>query len=61
MNVVHEVTQFPFESIMSCSVQDAAAKSVAKAFGFEEETCDMHDGDKVSTSAIGKLVKKDGS
>ena len=59
-SVAHEITAFPFEELMSCSVQDAAAKSVAKAFGFEEETCDMHDGDKVSASAIGQLVRKDG-
>ena len=58
--VVHDNTQFLFQSSMSCSVRDADAKSVAKAFGFEEETCDMHDGEKVSASAIGQLVRKDG-
>ena len=35
-------------------------KSVANVWDLEVETCDMHDGDKVGTSAIGRLVRKDG-
>ena len=55
-------TNFDFKQIVSSSVQDAAAKSVANAWELEVETCDrMHDGDnKVGASAIGRLVRKDG-
>jgi len=53
-------TNFNFHQIVSSSVQDAAAKSVAKAWDLEVATCDMHDGDKVGASAIGRLVRKDG-
>ena len=53
-------TNFDFKQIVSSSVQDAAAKSVANAWDLEVEMCDMHDGDKVGASAIGRLVRKDG-
>ena len=31
-----------------------------RAWDIEVETCDMHDGDKVGASAIGRLVRKYG-
>ena len=51
---------FNFKQIVSSSVQDPAARSVANAWKLEVEMCDMHDGDKVGASAIGRLVRKDG-
>ena len=39
----------------------AVVKSVARLLNVEEETCDMHDGDKIGRSAIGELLRKDGS
>ena len=59
-NLIKDRTNFNFKEIVSSSVQDAAAKSVANAWELEVETCDMHDGDKVGASAIGRLVRKDG-
>ena len=59
-SLVKSRTNFDFKLIVSSSVQDAAAKSVAKAWDLEVETCDMHDGDKLGASAIGRLVRKDG-
>ena len=58
--LVKDRTNFDFKQIIACAVQDSAAKSVAKAWELEVETCDMHDGDKVGASAIGRLVRKDG-
>eukprot|EP00957_Ditylum_brightwellii_P004603 350099-Ditylum_brightwellii.AAC.1 len=48
------------KQIVSSAVHDAAAKGVAKAWDLEVETCDMHDGDKVGLSAVGRLISKDG-
>ena len=59
-DLIKDRTNVNFKQIVSSSVQDAAAKSVANAWELEVETCDMHDGDKVGASAIGRLVRKDG-
>ena len=56
-----EVTTFPFEAICGSSVQDAAAKSVARLLQCEEETCDIHDSDKVGKLVIGELLCMDGN
>ena len=58
--VIQEVTGFKFNEVCGASVQDAAARSVARLLNLEEETCDMHDGDKIGRSAIGELLRKDG-
>eukprot|EP00957_Ditylum_brightwellii_P027817 2103360-Ditylum_brightwellii.AAC.1 len=58
--IVKERTQINMKQIVSSTVQNAAAKSVAKAWDLEVETCDMHDGDKVDSNAVGRLVRKDG-
>ena len=50
---------FYLKQIAGCAVQDAAAKSATRAWDLEVETCDMHGGDKVGASAIGRLVQKD--
>ena len=42
------------------AVQDTAAKKIARDLDFEAETWDMHDGDKVGSSAVGELVRKNG-
>ena len=57
--MVKDRTNFDLKQIAGCAVQDASAKSVARAWDLEVETCDMHDGDKVGASAIGRLVRKD--
>ena len=59
--VIEEITGFEFNQVCGASVQDAAAKSVARLLNLEEETCNMHDGDKIGRSAIGELLHKDGS
>ena len=59
--VVQELTGFDFNEVCGASVQDAAAKSVARLLNLEEETCDMHDSDKIGRLAIGELLRKDGS
>ena len=59
--VVNLVTGFNFNKICGCSVQDRAAKSVARYLELEEKTCDMHDRDKIGRSAIGELVRMDGN
>ena len=58
--LVKDRTNFDLKQIEGCAVQDSAAKSVARAWDLEVETCDMHDGDKVGASAIGRLVRKYG-
>lgn len=58
--VTKELTDHDFNTLFAASVQDAAAKSVARHLNVEVETCDMHDGDKVGGSAIGELVRKNG-
>ena len=58
--VVKDITGFDFGNLCGCSVQDSAAKSVARHLELEEETCDMHDSDKIGRSAIGELLRKDG-
>jgi len=58
--LVKDRTQFELQEIIACSVQDGAAKGETKAWDLEVETCDMHDGDKIGASAIGRLVRKDG-
>ena len=59
--VVNELTGFDFNDICGALVQDAAAKSIARILNLEEETCDMHNGDKIGRSAIGEFLHKDGS
>lgn len=59
--VVNELTGFDFNDVCGASVQDAAAKGVARALNLEEETCDMHDGDKIGRAAIGELLRRNGS
>lgn len=59
-NVVKEITNHNFSDICGCSVQDSAAKSIARHLDLEEETCDMHDTDKIGRSAIGELLRKKG-
>ena len=54
---VFNTTGYRFDQIIGCSVQDAAARSVAAHLQLEEETCDMHDGDKIGRSAIGELLR----
>ena len=49
-----------FDDLFGLAIQGGAATKVAKDLGFEEEVCDMHDGDKVGASAIGELVRKRG-
>jgi len=51
--IVIEITSFKFDDIVGAAVQDGAEKAVAREWGLEVETCDMHDGDKVSASACG--------
>ena len=58
--LVKDRTNFDLKQIAGCAVQDASAKSVARAWDIEVETCDIHDGDKVGASAIGILVRKYG-
>ena len=55
-DVVKSMTGFEFGNICSCSIQDSAAKSVARHLELEAETCDMHDTDKMGRSAIGELL-----
>jgi len=59
--VVQEITGFDFNEVCGASVQDAAARSVARLLNLEEETCNMHDSNKIGRSAIGELLRKDGS
>ena len=56
--LINNRTNFDFNQIASYSVQDAVAKSVAKSQDLETETCDMHNGDRVGSSAAGRLVRK---
>ena len=58
--VVRERTKFDFDVLNALAKQDGAAKGVAKLWGLPVETCDMHDGDKIGASAVGRLVQKDG-
>ena len=55
-----DLTSRELEDLVGLAVQDAAATKVARDLDLEVETCDMHDGDKIGTSAIGSLVRKDG-
>ena len=48
--LVKDRTNFDLKQISGCAVQDAAAKSVTRAWYIEVETCDMHDGEKVGRS-----------
>lgn len=61
IELVKDRTKFDLKQIVGCIVQDAAAKTVARTWYLEVETCDMHNDDKVGASAIGRLVRKDGS
>ena len=54
--LVKDRTNFDLKLIAGCAVKDAAAKSVARVWYLEVETYDMHDGDKVGASDIGRLV-----
>ena len=56
--MVKDRTNFDLKQIAGCAVQDAAVKSVTRAWYLEVETCDMHGGDKVGASAIRRLVRK---
>ena len=58
--MVKDRTNFDLKKIAVCAVQDAAAKSVARVWDPEVETCDMHGRDKVGASAVGRLVQKYG-
>jgi hypothetical protein len=45
-------------ALAGCMVSDSAASGVSRAAEIEvEETCDMHDGDKVGQSATGRLLR----
>ena len=56
--MVKDRTNSDLKQIAGCAVQDTAAKIVARAWDIEVETCDMHDGEKVGASDIGRLVRK---
>ena len=46
-----------FIDLISSSVQDLAASSVAKELRVDEVECDMHQGDKVGASAVEELSR----
>ena len=46
-----------FQNIFSCSVQDLAASAVSKESLVDKVECDMRQGGKVGTSAVGKLTR----
>ena len=52
-----ELTDKQFKDIFSSSVQDQAAKKVAKELDVATDTCDMHQGDKIGASAVGELTR----
>ena len=54
--LVKDSTNFDLKQIAGSAVQDAAVKSVARAWDLEVETCDMQDGDKVGASAMGRPI-----
>ena len=58
--LVKDSTNFDLKQIAGCAVQDAAAKIVARAWDVKVETLDMHDGEKVGATFIGRLVRKYG-
>jgi hypothetical protein len=57
--VFRQRTGFELADIMCTGVNDAAAKGVNSLISsdIEEETCDMHDADKLGQSAVGALVR----
>ena len=55
---VQSVIAFSFRNVCGCSVQDAGAKSVARHLELEEETCNIHDSDKIGKSTIGELLRR---
>ena len=57
---VKAVTGWDFGNICGLSVQDGAAKGVARFLELEVETCDMHDSNKIGRSATGELLRCDG-
>ena len=59
-NEILDLTSRELEDLVALAVQDSSAIKVARDLDLEVETCDMHDRDKISASAIGSLVRKDG-
>ena len=57
-SVCKEIFGEDFSNVFGMSVQDAAATKIAKDMGFEVETCDMHDSDKVGASVVGELTRR---
>ena len=55
--LVKEATNCEYEEIVGLTVKDAAYKAVASLLKLEEDTCDIHDTDKVGKSVIGELVR----
>ena len=60
-NEVHDIISLHFSDICGCAVKDTGAKSVAWLLEVEEETCNMHDSDKIGRSVIGELLRMDGN
>ena len=46
-----------YNIIMASAVQDCAAVKAAEELDLEEETCLMHDGDKIGKSCVRTLVR----
>ena len=46
-----------FQEMFSSSVQDLSASAVAKELEVDKVECDVHQGDKVSASDVGELVR----
>ena len=45
--------------ILASMGSDRAATGVARKVELEDEACLMHDADKLGTSAVGKLLRRD--
>ena len=52
-----EVLDKNFVNIFASSVRDLAASKVAVELIVEKVECDVHQGDKVGSSAVGKLTR----
>ena len=55
--VIKDTTNRELEEVVRIGVQDVASKALVRLIIVEEETCDMHDTDKVEQSAIGDLMR----
>ena len=55
--IVLEFFGCEFLDLFSSAAQDLAASSVANELHVDKVECDMHQGDKVGASAVGKLFR----